>query len=104
MFVTALGCRTVERTQVYQTREGEQTNSSRGAADGVKQIDSYRCYDTDSVANTEWYTFLMLISARQMSERVPAGKLENEQKSEPATASPPLMRHNPRMGTSLLLS
>ena len=93
MFVTAPGLsggRKVEQTEVYQTRKGEQTTKPAvGGADGVKQIDSYRYYDTDAAANTatEWYTFLMLISARQMSERAPARKLENEQKaSQPANA------------------
>ena len=107
MFVTALGCRTGGKLNEPKcTKQGRESKPTLavGGADGVRQIDSYRYYDTDAAANTEWYTFLMLISARQMSERVPAGKLENEQKSEPATASPPLMRHNPRMGTSLLLS
>ena len=63
------------------TKQGRESKPTLavGGADGVKQIDSYRYYDTDAAANTEWYTFLMLISARQMSERAPARKLGNEQ-------------------------
>ena len=97
MFVTALGCRAARKLNEPKcTKQGRESKPTLavGGADGVKQIDSYRYYDTDAAANTEWYTFLMLISARQMSERAPARKLENEQKaSQPANAPPAVMRH-----------
>ena len=97
MFVTALGCRAARKLNEPKcTKQGRESKPTLavGGADGVKQIDSYRYYDTDAAANTEWYTFLMLISARQMSERAPAGKLENEQKaSQPANAPLAVMRH-----------
>ena len=90
MFVTALGCRAARKLNEPKcTKQGRESKPTLavGGADGVKQIDSYRYYDTDAAANTEWYTFLMLISARQMSERAPARKLGNEQKaSQPANA------------------
>ena len=84
MFVPGRGCRMAGPGlgKLNEPKCTKQATQAVGGADadGVKQIDSYRYCDSCAAANTEWYTFLMLISARQMSEVAPARKLEDEQK------------------------